>query len=363
MAEFYPIAEIKTDKEGKASLKPVMATSWFARSAAANGVKSCSRPRTANISNLCLIHPNSRQDRGFRYGSSAGGRRRCRVGAEEKIQAHNRRLEEGTKVRTEYEGTFLSEEEAFTLAQSSGLPPERVWDVLQKPGATAGKSPRSWRSVPANMASGHCGAGVVERKDLIDTFRQTLDDHLMGALAQRAEWDEDTFVKYILCPRVSYEMLVPYRRVFGDAFRRRGIQEGSFCACRAFGEGAYADDLPNLKGKGNPAGTYSLMKGDEQSLDILFVAVCRSLGIPARLHPSEQKPQYLCAEGWKDAIFRLNSPRNRESSSWGCCAPQGPERLAGHAGRILCRELFLRPPGRRCVQNTGVSLWRHRCLR
>lgn len=163
---FIRLPKSRLIRKGRHPLKPVMATSWFARSAAANGVKSCSRPRTANISNLCLIHPNSRQGSWIsiwflRRREKEMPRRRRR---EEKIQAHNRRLEEGTKVRTEYEGTFLSEEEAFTLAQSSGLPPERVWDVLQKPGQQQGNRRvpggayrRIWRVATAV-------AGVVERK-------------------------------------------------------------------------------------------------------------------------------------------------------------------------------------------------------
>lgn len=51
---------------------------------------------------------------------------------EEKIEIHNRRLEEGAQTRSEYEDTFLSEEEAVSLAKKVGLPSVRVWDVLRK---------------------------------------------------------------------------------------------------------------------------------------------------------------------------------------------------------------------------------------
>lgn len=336
MAEFYPIAEIKTDEEGKASFKTGYGDLLVR--AVSGGKWSEVLFKAQDGEHIEFVLDSSEQPSGIvdfdMVPPPEGEGDAASALPEEKIRAHNRRLEEGTKVRTEYEGTFLSEEEAFTLAQSLGLPPERVWDVLQK---ARGNS----REIAAFLEErtgdyGEWPLRLLEslnEKDLIDTFRQTLDDHLMGALAQRGEWDEDTFVKYILCPRVSYEMLVPYRRVFSDAFTaaeaaafRKAPSELAGCLEKGY---AYADDLPNLKGKGNPAGTYSLMKGDEQSLDILFVAVCRSLGIPARLHPSEQKPQYLCAEGWEDAIFHLNSPRNQESSSWGMLQllrdPKGPQ--------------------------------------
>lgn len=161
----------------------------------------------------------------------------------------------------------------------------------------------------------------MNEKDLIDTFRQTLDDHLIGALSQQGSWAEYTFVRYILCPRISYEMLVPYRGVFQNAFsadEAATFRENPSQLARILEQQyEHYEDLPNLKGKGNPIGTFSLMKGDFQSLDILFVAVCRSLGIPARLHPSAQKPQYLSDRGWEDAVFSLTSPLTQESTSWG----------------------------------------------
>ena len=159
MAEFYPIAEIKTDKEGKASFKTGYGDLLVR--AVSGGKWSEVLFKTQDGEHIEFVLDSSEQPSGIvdfdMVPPPEGEGDAASAPPEEKIQAHNRRLEEGTKVRTEYEGTFLSEEEAFTLAQSSGLPPERVWDVLQKPGATAGKSPRSWRSVPANMASGHCG--------------------------------------------------------------------------------------------------------------------------------------------------------------------------------------------------------------
>ena len=146
--------------------------------------------------------------------------------------------------------------------------------------------------------------------------------------------------------------------------RRRAFRKDPSALAGRLEKGyAYADDLPNLKGKGNPAGTYSLMKGDEQSLDILFVAVCRSLGIPARLHPSEQKPQYLCAEGWKDAIFRLNSPRNRESSSWGCRSSSGTRKARRTRRSHPMPRTFPSPAWKTVCTKHWCILMAHRCLR
>ncbi|MET1167830.1 transglutaminase domain-containing protein, partial [Bacillus velezensis] len=138
---------------------------------------------------------------------------------EEKIEIHNRRLDEGAQARSEYEETFLSEEEAVSLAKKVGLPSVRVWDVLRKArgnsreiAAFLEERSNPYDEWPLRLLES------MNEKDLIDTFRQTLDDHLIGALSQQGSWAEDTFVRYILCPRISYEMLVPYRGVFQNAF-------------------------------------------------------------------------------------------------------------------------------------------------
>ncbi|SEM83192.1 transglutaminase domain-containing protein [Paenibacillus sp. OK076] len=323
-AEFYPIAEIKTDAQGEASFKTghgdlviraVSGGKWGeilfkAQEVAHVELVLNSLEQPSGILNFDMVPPP--EGEGEVVASLP----------EEKILNHNRRLEEGTKIRSGYEDTFLSEEDAYALAHTTGLPPERVRDILQK---ARGNS----REIAAFLEgrSGEFGEWPLQllesmnEKDLIDTFRPTLDDHLIGSLSQRGQWAEETFVKYILCPRVSYEMMVPYRSVFQNAYSEEEAaafwEDPSKLVCKLEQSYSYYEDLPNLKGKGNPVGTYSLMKGDPQSLDILFVAVCRSLGIPARLHPSEQKPQYLSDKGWEDAVFSLTSSRNQESSSWG----------------------------------------------
>lgn len=323
-AEFYPIAEIKTDVLGEAAFKTGCGDLLIR--AVSGGQWSEVLFKAQDSDQVELVLDSSEQPSGsvdFDMVPPPEGEGEAAIALpEEKIQGHSRRLEEGAKIRSGYEDTFLSKEEAYALAHSAGLPRERVWDILQK---ARGNS----REIAAFLEErsekyGEWPLRLLEsmnEKDLIDTFRQTLDDHLIGALSQRGSWAEDTFVEYILCPRVSYEMVVPYRSVFQNAYSEEEAaafrKEPSTLVRQLEQSYVYYEDLPNLKGKGNPVGTFSLMKGDPQSLDILFVAVCRSLGIPARLHPSEQKPQYLGDRGWENAMFSLNASRNQEDRSWG----------------------------------------------
>ncbi|SEP07742.1 transglutaminase domain-containing protein [Paenibacillus sp. OV219] len=241
---------------------------------------------------------------------------------ETKIQQHNSRLEEGTSCRSAYEGTFLSEQDAAALAVETGLPPERVWSVLQKARGNSKEIAAFLREQSGSF--GDWPLRLLETlrdKDLIDTFRSALEDHLIGALAIRGTLDEDAFVNYVLCPRVLHEMIVPYRQKLRESFTET---EANLFRTEPLalvnhlrqGFGVWTD-LPNLMGRGNPVGTYELKLGDPQSLDIMFVAICRSLGIPARLQPSEQHAQYLHEGNWMDAAIKEAASQGRESNARG----------------------------------------------
>ncbi|WP_258205308.1 transglutaminase domain-containing protein [Paenibacillus radicibacter] len=227
---------------------------------------------------------------------------------EEAVQIHNQRLENGGKVRADYEATFLQEADAQQLAETLNLPADRVWDVLQK---ARGNSQEIAAFLRENTAEyGQWTLRLLEslrEKDLIDTFRPTLNDHLSASMKLKGDYSDDVFASYILCPRVLFEMLAPYKQYFQEAFTEEAAASyrANPTELVAFIEEKWGiwQDLINLKGKGQAVGTYELQYGDRSSVDIMFVSICRSLGIPARVHPSEHKPQYLENGVWVDAKF------------------------------------------------------------
>jgi transglutaminase-like putative cysteine protease len=52
-----------------------------------------------------------------------------------------------------------------------------------------------------------------------------------------------------------------------------------------------------------PIGVNELKVSDSESRAIYFVAICRSLGIPSRLEPGSNIPQYFLNSKWKDVWF------------------------------------------------------------
>ncbi|MCJ8013241.1 transglutaminase domain-containing protein [Paenibacillus sp. KQZ6P-2] len=325
MAEFYPIAVIPTNAQGEASFKTglgdllirvVHAGKWGVLKITVTDkdyyeIVLDQTQQPVGTMDLDMVPPPEREGDATEPLS------------EDKIQKHNKRIEEGTKIRTGYEDTFLTEAEAAELAGETSLPAERVWDVLRKARGNSCEIAAFLRE-----RSGEYGEWPLRlleslnEKDLVDTFHETLDDHLIGSLSQRRDFPEDIFVQYVLCPRVLYEMIVPYKQFFQEAFTESEAEafraNPSELALKLDEGYGIWEDLPNLKGKGNPVGTYKLMRGDRVSLDILFVAICRSLGIPARLHPSELKPQYMASgSSWVDAVFLRTSPKVEEAKEWG----------------------------------------------
>ena len=222
---------------------------------------------------------------------------------EEAESLHQRRLREGAAVRAAFENTFVTETESMSLSRKLCLPEARVWDVMQKARGNGQEIAEFLKeSSPENGEWPLLLLESLNSKDLIDTFRPVLHEHLNYALPHRGKLPDTLFIPYVLCPRVSFEMLSCYRELFREAFSLEEqdsiVRNPSLLTEILKDRYVYSEDLPNLRGKGTVAGTFRLMAGDEESLAILFVSICRSLGIPARLHPSERKPQYWQGGNW-----------------------------------------------------------------
>ncbi|NIK75365.1 transglutaminase-like putative cysteine protease [Paenibacillus castaneae] len=324
MGELYPIAALHTDINGAASFKTGFGD--LVIRAVKSGIWGEEKITVADSERIEIILDQMHQPKGSADFDMVPPPEREGEAVtpltEEKIQRFNCRVEEGTKTRTNYEDTFLNEAQATELAQAVGLPPERVWDVLRKArgnsreiAAFLRERSIEYNDMPLRLLES------LNEKDLTDTFCPVLDDHLSGSLAQRGELSEDIFIPYVLCPRVLYEMIVPYKHFFQKAFTE--VESDSFRANpselvrKLDEEWDVIDNIPNLIGKGTPVGTFQIKKGDQASIDILFVSICRSLGIPARLHPSRHKPQYMAAGSWTDALFTQESLLQAEKKDSG----------------------------------------------
>lgn len=113
---------------------------------------------------------------------------------------------------------------------------------------------------------------------------------------------------YVLCPRVSDEMLVPVRAEilerFGEAERRDMAENPARIADWIYKHIRCAPELDYDALFTTPAAALRTGFASPRSQDVLFVAICRALGVPARLNPADLQPEY-----WQNDAFVAPRPR------------------------------------------------------
>lgn len=103
-------------------------------------------------------------------------------------------------------------------------------------------------------------------------------------------------MQYLLCPRIGTEPLSCWRRTLADSFpeaRKREFREAPDALWRWIRESIR--QVPQTEYRQLvtlPAGAMRLRCADLPSQRLLFVAICRTLGIPARLNPAGGAAEY-----------------------------------------------------------------------
>jgi hypothetical protein len=169
---------------------------------------------------------------------------------------------------------------------------------------------------------------VLNEKDLRDISSEILEDHLMGAAPHAKEFLSEIFNRYLLCPRIATENLSAWRQILFDAYdesqRREAVNDPpkfwkSLCASfhmESFHMGKEGSRLHS--GLFWPPEVANLNERcDWKSLRVLFVALLRSFGLPARLNPLDgQTPEFWCAgnfepvEKYGCGVLQLYNPEN-----------------------------------------------------
>ena len=149
------------------------------------------------------------------------------------------------------------------------------------------------------------------KKDNKDLRAEVLEDHLS---AKRGSWSEDIHVQDLLCPRIWLEEIGAYRSYICSVLT---AQEQEAFASNPELIWNYVNqnitDIPEEEYNtlcASPIGCLKLKIGSAVSRTILFIAICRSLNIPARLDKSLMLPEY-----WADGAFHV--PVSRAQASKG----------------------------------------------
>lgn len=214
------------------------------------------------------------------------------------------RMEYEDSLRNAYVATFFDRQEALEWAGSL----ERVWpdqderiaDVLV---ASRGNHPEITSFIKEAAQKDRFSSALfllesLTEKDLRDTPKHILDDHLYNGLAGEGSVD------YVLCPRVDTELLTPYRAYFQQNIPKSLVDSlykdpALFVAwCR---ENLTLHDEMSLRYvQLDPRRVWETGLADKASREIFFVAVCRSFEIPAWMDPVTRVVKYFDLNDYKE---------------------------------------------------------------
>lgn len=315
-AEYYPIATGYTNKQGFARLKTGMGDLliWASK----NGRYAYQKYSVPEADTLKLVLQTS-QKTGYAEELDMVPPHAVKVEnkvSKEEVAKNERRLAVEDSIRNSYMGTFKDSAWAVSFAKKLGLPADTVRPMIYK-------SYGNWEEITEFLEINAPKyrnyilpfLGQISDKDFSDTKASILTDHLAVAMdeARQPGIPEDIYVKYVLGPRMSIEFLTPWR-----SFLKKSLGEQLAADARKdisaltnwIRTNVRIDNNANLHSRAplSPAGVYNLGVANSSSRDIFFVAACRTSGIPARLNPETQVPEYWKNGNWLLAGFDAVPP-------------------------------------------------------
>lgn len=209
---------------------------------------------------------------------------------------NDKRLAEEDAIRKKYIATFITEDQAKTLAADWKLNADQVVKYLI--GSRGNHETLvAFLNEAVEEDQGDLALellGVISAKDLRDVTLDVLNDHLYNTLLPKGL--NAQVYKEILNPRVEYEMITPYKAYFQEQieeedalrFRENPLELVNWCN----DELTLFNELNAQHIRMSPKGVWESRVTDDLSRDIFFVSVARSLGIPAWKDDVTGKVQY-----------------------------------------------------------------------
>ncbi|MCX8160895.1 MAG: transglutaminase domain-containing protein [Candidatus Saccharicenans sp.] len=305
-AEFYPAAVRSTDEKGQASiitgLGDLMVIVYKGNLMAWQKVTAGSVEKLA----LTLTEPNL-SGREIDLDIIPPVARPVEPPDPARAEENNRRLRLEDIIRATYESSFINKDIASIFAREKGLPEDLTWKYLE---ASRGNWPEIldylYLLKPEEFNKGLGLLGAITDKDLRDTPASILLHHLREAPACSQELDEESYIKYVVSPRLGRELLSPWRTELRERFK-----ESEAAVFRDTPERIAEWIKANIKLDDSnyynvplfPHRALQLGRADGYSMKILFVALARTMGIPARIDRATGRPCYLKQGQWGEVFL------------------------------------------------------------
>ncbi len=230
----------------------------------------------------------------------------------EQREANTKRFITEDSIRNAYVATFPTAEEAAQFAKSINAVAEYVVPIIEKSRGNHRVITEFLENYSKEQQENAISLlRAISDKDLRDVTLDVLDDHLKNTPApdnNKSRYIKHTYPNYILNPRISNEMLTPYKGFFAevipaeDAAKYKENPELWADWCRNNID--VQSEWNPLSLCMSPKGVWEMRVADPHSRDIFFVAVARSMGIASRIDEVTGKTQYIGKDGnWCDVHF------------------------------------------------------------
>lgn len=302
-AEFYPIGIKYTDENGMASLKTGYGDIlvWASKDSKFGFQKIT----VENTDTLFLkLDKNSQMQYLLNYDIIPPIARETDVNVTEfQRENNNLRIKYEDSLRKKYEAGFADSSFCINLAKSNNLEFNRLFELLKS-------SRGNWHEISNFINSTSTDYKIycldlleaISEKDLHDVTTDILLDHLYNSKLS-ANYDKDMNMNYIMNPRIGDEMLKAWRKYFAEETEISSLKNAVDIA-------NWINQHIEIHATANyyrlpitPKGVFDLGVSDKTSRDLLFVALCRTLGIPSRLEPATKIPQYYQSGNWVNMFF------------------------------------------------------------
>lgn len=303
-AEFYTVATKQTDADGKTFLtagKGDMLV-WASKDGRFGyGKLSFGKDTSLTVK----IEPGAESVIEFDLIPPPEGANMPEVTAEQRAE-NSRRMAVEDSIRNAYVATFMSEESARSFAKEYQLDEDAVAKLLV---ASRGNHEviRDFMSRLRSDKSKKGGIDLLQQisaKDLRDVSLEVLLDHMKNS---HACGNAEYFRKYVRNPRVSNEMITPYKAFFEEVVPeqdREAYKADPMKLVSWVAENIRVDKECNLGGSPiTPSGVWNARTADAHSRDIFFVSMARSMAVPARIDEVTGKVQIMQDAGPVDVNF------------------------------------------------------------
>jgi hypothetical protein len=229
----------------------------------------------------------------------------------ELIELNAQRINEENILRQKYIDTWIKPGEARKIGIELNIDTAKMMNIFARSMGNYNEIRNFLLSAPDSLINrAVLLLDLLTDKDLRDIKRYTLSDHLKFCYTPATLFtgpDYNIYLNYILNPRIANEMIVAWRSYLQEKLPSQLLLKAADdpnLIVKYINENIKIADTENYyKTPLTPKGVFDLKVSDSESRSIFFVAACRSMGIPARLEPGSNVPQYFFNSAWNDVYF------------------------------------------------------------